>query len=415
MTSRLGNPGRRRSNVAKRDLEWYMRRIANRPINRRSFLAASGYSSLAAFIAACTGGGGQAASPSASAPATSGASPSAAASGSPTQAALEDQLFIYNWSDYIAPDNITRFETENNLTIQYDTFANNEELLAKLQGGASGYDIACPTAEFLPDMVEDGFIEKLDMGRIPNAQYIDPALLSQAWDPNNEYHVPKDFGTTGILYRSKVVTEPLTSWREFYDLATGKYSQRVVMVDSLGDVLVLPLKMLGYSLNETDPAKLDEARGLLLDLAPHILALDSDTYQDKLASEEAVLCLGWTGPLLELRENPDTADTQYVVPSEGTLFWLDVWVKLADAPHPNAAYAWLNFIHDPEVQAAETEYNGYATPNVEAKQLVSQDLLDDPAIFPPDDVMANLEGANPDVTDDQGRLDLWAEFKSTIG
>ncbi|MBA2300536.1 MAG: spermidine/putrescine ABC transporter substrate-binding protein, partial [Chloroflexi bacterium] len=345
------------------------------------------------------------------------AAPSAAASASaaPSAAAIENELFIYNWSDYIAPENITAFEAMHNTTITYDTFANNEELLAKLQGGASGYDLACPTAEFLVPMIEEGFIEKLDPSRLPNMAHIDPALLSQKWDPNNEYHVPKDFGTTGILVRKKVVTEPITSWREFYDLTVGKYSGRTVMVDSLGDVLIMPLKMLGYSLNETDPAKLDEARKLLTDLAPHILALDSDTYQDKLASEEAVLCLGWTGPLLELKDNPETADVEYVVPSEGTLFWLDTWVKLADAPHPNAAYEWLNWIQDPEVQAKETEFNGYATPNLEAKKLVSQALLDDPAIFPPADVMASLEGADPAVTDDEGRLALWADFKSAIG
>ena len=109
----------------------------------------------------------------------------------------------------------------------------------------------------------------------------------------------------------------------------------------------MPLKMLGYSLNSTDPKELDEAKKLLLDLAPHVLALDSDTYQDKLASEEAVLCLGWTGPLLELRADPETADTKYVVPSEGTLFWMDAWVMMADAPHPNATYAWFDFIERP--------------------------------------------------------------------
>jgi spermidine/putrescine transport system substrate-binding protein len=400
--------------VAERDWNEYLATIAKTKVNRRSFLAASGLLGGSAALAACTTGGGTSAAPTAGAPS---AAPSASAPGSvaPSAAAIENELFIYNWSDYIAPENITAFEAMHNTTITYDTFANNEELLAKLQGGASGYDLACPTAEFLVPMVEDGFIEKLDMSRLPNMAHIDPALLSQKWDPNNEYHVPKDFGTTGILVRKKIVTEPITSWREFYDLTTGKYSGRTVMVDSLGDVLIMPLKMLGYSLNETDPAKLDEARQLLTDLAPHILALDSDTYQDKLASEEAVLCLGWTGPLLELRDNPETADTEYIVPSEGTLFWLDTWVKLADAPHPNAAYEWLNWIHDPAVQAAETEYNGYATPNLEAKKLVSQELLDDPAIFPPEDVMAKLEGADPAVTDDEGRLALWADFKSAIG
>jgi spermidine/putrescine transport system substrate-binding protein len=396
--------------VAERDWNDYLATMARTKVNRRSFLAASGLLGGSAALAACTTGGETSAAPSAAAP--SAAPPASAA---PSAAAIESELFIYNWSDYIAPENITAFEAMHNTTITYDTFANNEELLAKLQGGASGYDLACPTAEFLVPMIEDGFIEKLDASRLPNMAHIDPALLSQKWDPNNEYHVPKDFGTTGILVRKKIVTEPITSWREFYDLTTGKYSGRTVMVDSLGDVLIMPLKMLGYSLNETDPAKLDEARKLLTDLAPHILALDSDTYQDKLASEEAVLCLGWTGPLLELRENPETADTEYVVPSEGTLFWLDTWVKLADAPHPNAAYEWLNWIHDPAVQAAETEYNGYATPNLEARKLVSQELLDDPAIFPPEDVMANLEGADPAVTDDEGRLALWADFKSAIG
>jgi spermidine/putrescine transport system substrate-binding protein len=392
-----------------------LRRSSQRPINRRSFLAAAGLTAGSAALAACsTGGGTSSAAPTgtaagSAAPTTGGASPAASY-------AIESELWMLNWSDYVSPENMESFKAEYGVSnFQYDIFANNEELLAKLQGGASGYDLACPTAEFMPGMAEEGFIQKLDFSRIPNAQHIDPALLSQTWDPNNEYHVPKDFGTTGILYRSKIVTEPLTSWQEFYDLATGKYSGKVVLVDSLGDVLVMPLKMLGYSLNSTDPAQLAEAKQLLLDLAPHLLALDSDTYQDKLASEEAVLCLGWTGPLLELRENPDTADTKYVVPSEGTLFWLDTWVMLADAPHPNATYAWFDYVQRPDIQAKETEFTGYGTPNLEAKKLVSQELLDDPAIFPPEDVMANLEGADYTATDNEDRLAVWSDFKSSLG
>ena len=323
---------------------------------------------------------------------------------------------MYNWSDYVAQANMDAFKAEFGVkNFVYDTFANNDELLAKLAAGASGYDFACPTAEFMPQMAEEGYIQKLDYSRIPNMKHIDPALLSQSWDPNNEYHVPKDYGTTGIMYRSKIVTEPLTSWREFYDLTKGKYSGKTVLVDSAGDVMVMPLKMLGYSLNSTDPKELNEAKDLLLDLAPHILALDSDTYQDKLASEEAVLCLGWTGPLVELRANPDTADTKYVVPSEGTLFWMDVWVMMADAPHPNGTYAWFDFIQRPEEQALETTTTGYATPNLEAKKLVPQEMLDDPAIFPPEDVMANLEGADPASTDNADRLAVWTEFKSSFG
>lgn len=391
--------------MANEGLDELMARMARSRVNRRSFLAAAGLIGGSAALAACTPSGSASSAPS-----------EGGAASFPPAGDIEDELFMYNWSEYVAPENMEAFKAEFGVkNFVYDTFANNEELLAKLAGGSSGYDFSCPTAEYMPQMAEEGYIQKLDYSRIPNFKYIDSAILSQAWDPNNEYHVPKDLGTTGILYRSKIVTEPLTSWREFYDLAVGKYSGKVVLVDSAGDVLVMPLKMLGYSLNSTDPGELDEARKLLLDLAPHVLALDSDTYQDKLSSEEAVLCLGWTGPLVELRDNPETADTKYVVPSEGTLFWMDVWVMMADAPHPNATYAWLDFIQRPDTQALETTSNGYATANLEAKKLVPQEMLDDPAIFPPEDVMKNLEGADPASTDNADRLAVWTEFVSSLG
>ena len=404
-------------------LDELMAKMARNRVPRRSFLAAAGLIGGSAALAACSPSGSASSAPSqaASAAPTGAASvaPSvAAASAAPSFAAagpIESELWMLNWSGYVDPGNMESFKAETGVkNFQYDIFPSNEELLAKLAGGATGYDLCCPTAEFLPQMAAQGYIQKLDYSRIPNFKYIDPALLSQKWDPNNEYHVPKDFGTTGILYRSKIVKEPVTSWKEFYDLAVGKYSGKVVLVKSAGDVLVMPLKMLGYSINETDPAHLAEAQKLLIDLAPHILALDSDTYQDKLASEEAVLCLGWTGPLLALRADPKTADTKYVVPSEGSLFWLDVWAMMKDAPHPNATYAWFDYVERPDIQAKETIFTGYGTPNLEAKKLVPAALLNDPSIFPPANVMANLEGADASVTDNADRLAVWTAFVSSL-
>jgi spermidine/putrescine transport system substrate-binding protein len=390
-----------------------------KPVSRRSFLAAAGLIGGGAVLAACTPSGASSpASSSAPSPAAASEAPSAVASTAPSAVAggpIEKDLFMYNWSDYIAPDNIDAFKKAFGVdNFQYDTFANNEELIAKLQGGASGYDIAAPTAEYVPGMVSEGFIQKLDLSRIPNQKYIDKAFLNLAWDPTNEYQLPKDYGTTGILYREKLTKQPVTSWKQFYDLTKGEFSGRTVIVDSMGDVFVFPLKLLGYSLNSVDSKELEEARKVLLDIAPHVLALDSDTYQVKLASEEAALCLGWTGPLVELRKDPKTADTKYAVPDEGTLFWMDTWVMIAEAPHPNASYAWLNFIHEPTSQLTETLFNGYATPNVEGKKLVPQVMLDDPALFPPDAVMSKLEGA-VDTSGNNQRLDIWAEFKSKIG
>ena len=148
--------------------------------------------------------------------------------------------------------------------------------------------------------------------------------------------------------------------------------------------MTAPLKALGYSLNSVDPTELGEARELLRGLAPHVLVLDSDTYQDKLRTEEAVLGLTWTGGIDELKAEPETADVVYNVPEDGTLYWMDSWTILKDAPHPEAAYAWLNFIHEPEIQAVETESNYYATANDEAKKLVDPELLANPTVFVPD-------------------------------
>ena len=397
--------------MAERDLTDYLARISRNKVNRRSFLATAGLLGGSAALAACSSGGSTAAPTggATAAPTTGGATP-------PPAGDIESELFVYNWSDYIAPDNIEAFKAEFGVSnFVYDTFANNEELLAKLQGGASGYDIACPTAEYVPAMVEEGFLTKLDMSRIPNYSLINDAFKSQWWDPNNEYLVPKDYGTTGILWRKSLLPKVPLSWQDFYDMVRNEASGKTVFVDSMGDVFVFPLKMLGYSLNSDVQSELEEARQILLDCAPHILALDSDTYGDKMASGESSICLGWTGPLgTELGDLVATGEAGYTVPSEGTLYWMDAWVMLADAPHPNASYAWLDFIHRPEIQGAETNYNLYATPNDAAKEFVDPAILADPAIFPPDDVIAELEGAE-DTSGNNQRIDIWEEFKSKIG
>lgn len=389
--------------MAERDLSEMLARMTRARVNRRSFLATSGLLGTSAFLAACSTGGGGSAAPSAGG--------SAAPAGD-----IESELFVYNWSDYISPTNIEAFKAEFGVTnFVYDVFANNEELIAKLQGGASGYDICCPTAEYVPGMVEEGFVAKLDKSRLPNTATMNPAFLGQWWDPNDEYLIPKDYGTTGILYRSDLISEVPTSWEQFLAQVKGEASGKTVFVDSMGDVFVFPLKMLGYSLNTEVESELEEARGILLDVAPHILALDSDTYGDKMASGEAALTLGWTGPLgQELADQVAAGTAGYSVPSEGTLYWMDAWVMLADAPHPNAAYAFLDFIHRPEIQAEETNFNLYATPNDAAKEFVDPEILANPAIFPPDDVVANLEGAQ-DTSGNEQRIDIWEEFKSAIG
>jgi len=402
------------------DLETTLRRMSETKVNRRGFLYAAGLTGAAAAIAACTTGSsssspatstGASAAPSASDIAS--AAPSAAADSFPPAGDIEKELFMYNWSEYISLDNIEAFKAKYGITkFQYDIYDSNDVLLAKLQGGATGYDIASPTAEYVPGMVEQGFVQKLDKSRLPNLANIDPKFKGLWWDPNDEYQIPKDFGTTGVLYRTTMIPTVPKSWKDFLELIKGPASGKTVFVDSMGDVFVFPLKMLGFSANSVEKAELDQAREVLLEVAPHLLALDSNKYGEKMASGEAAMSLGWTGVLTQ--DMADTPDKGYVVPSEGSIFWLDTWVLLADAPHPNAAYAFLDFIHTPEIQAEETNYNNYGTPNDKAKPLVDPKVLADPAVFPPEEVFALLEGSK-DTSASTQRTDIWEEFKQKLG
>ena len=412
--------------MADQDLKALLQRMERTRVNRRGFLAGSSLAATSAFLAACAGGGTASSAPSGAASSAPSSAPSAAASAAASAGAsvapapsyaTEGALFMYNWADYVDLENIEEFKKRYNIAeFTYDTFASNDELLTKLQGGATGlYDVGAPTAEFVPAMIDQGFIQKIDWSKVPNQALINPQFKKLWWDPNDEYQLPKDWGTTGIAIRTKVVTEEVKTWKQFFEVAP-KYSGRIVVVNSPGDVFVAPLKSLGFSLNSTNPDELEQARQLLLGLAPHVLALDSDTYDQKLRTEEAVLGLTWTGGVAELRDEAETADTVYQIPEDGTLYWMDTWVIFADPPHPEAAHAWLNFIHEPDIQARETVTNRYATPNDEAKKLVPQEILDDPTVFVPQEVFdaGLLEGAQ-DLSTDPIRVAIWEEFSSKIG
>jgi spermidine/putrescine transport system substrate-binding protein len=400
------------------ELDRLMRRMARTRVNRRGFLAGTGLAGLSAFIAACTGGGNATSAPGGSGVAATPGSSAAAGSAPPVD--VEEALYMFNWADYVDPDNIEEFKSRFGVTdFTYDTYASNEELLTRLHGGATGqWDIGCPTAEFVEAMAEEDFIQEIDWSKIPNAAFINPQFKEFYKDDKadlNNYYIAKDWGTTGITIRTKVVTEEVKTWKQFFEVAPN-YSGRIVAVDSPGDVFVAPLKALGYSLNTVDPGELGEARELLRGLAPHVLALNSDTYDAQLASEECVLGITWTGGIADLRDAEETADTVYQIPEDGTLYWMDVWTIFKDPPHPEAAHAFLNFIHEPEIQAKETVTNRYATPNDEAMKLVPEDILNDPTIFVPQDVLDSglLEGAQ-DVSTDPLRIEIWEEFKSSIG
>jgi len=398
-------------------LRQYQQDMLRARISRRRFMTAAALGGTSAFLAACGAG---TATPT---PATASTAPSTAPTSAPSVEAsvaatpapsyeLEKEFFLFNWSDYFSPDNKTKFTKDFGLSnFVEDTYPSNEELLAKLQAGGKGqYDVAVPTAEFAATLAKGGFLQKLDKSRLPNLKNINPRFRGLPFDPNDEYIVPKDWGTTGIIYRGKDVKEPVTSWKDFWDLATGKYSGKALVVDSPGDVFVAPLRMHGFDVNTDKKEELDVARTELLKLRPHLQSIDSDNYPQTLRDEEAVLGLAWNGTAYLMQLEDENKDTGYTIPSEGTIIWIDTWVMLAEAPHPNLAYAFLDWIQDPQVQVTESLFAGYASANDEAKKILPPEFVNNPAVYVPDSQAAELS-ISTDQSGNQQRADIWAEFK----
>jgi spermidine/putrescine transport system substrate-binding protein len=405
-------------------LRQYQLDIAKATISRRRFMTGAAMAGVATFLAACApsvatqppSAAVASTAPTAAPPASAGASAAPTVAPTPTPMpsyALEQNMLLYNWSDYFSPDNLTAFQNQFGVTITQTTFASNEEMLAKLQAGGKGqYDIAVPTAEFSATLAKDGFLAKLDKSRLPNLSLVNQRFLTLPFDPNDDYIVPKDWGTTGIIYRGNKMTDPMTSWKDFFDLAKTKYSGKTFVVDSPGDVFVAPLRLHGFDVNTTDKNELEIARQELMALRPHLQSIDSDNYSTSLEKEAAVLGLAWNGSAYVLQSDPSGKykDTGWAIPSEGTIFWVDTWVLLADAPDPNAAYAFLNWIQDPKQQVVESLYAGYASCNDAAKPLLPADFATNPAVYVPDSELSLLQVAT-DQSGNQQRADIWAQFK----
>jgi spermidine/putrescine transport system substrate-binding protein len=396
-------------------LRRYQQDIARAQMSRRRFMSLAALASAGGVLAAC-GQSAASATPAATtapttAPATSGASaePSESAAAAVSFPPPESELFLFNWSTYFADDNKALFESTYNSKITYDTYPSNEELLAKLQAGGKGqYDIAVPTAEFSETLAKGGFLAKLDKSRLPNLAKVNEKFKTLPFDPNDEYIVPKDWGTTGVIYRGSV-TEPLTSWKEFFDLSKGKYSGKTLVVNSPGDVFVAPLSLHGFDVNTTNKDELEIARQELMALRPHIQSIDSDNYPQTLRDGDALIALAWNGTAFLMQQEEDYKDTGYTIPSEGTILWVDTWVLLDQAPHPNAAYTFLNWIQDPDVQVTESLYAGYASCNDEAMNLLPPEFANSPAIAVPPEVLDGLS-VSTDQSGNQQRADIWAEF-----
>ena len=326
---------------------------------------------------------------------------------------LSDSVSFYNWGDYIDPDVLATFEEECGVDVIYDTFSSNEDLLAKLQGGASGYDLIVPSDYMVDIMIQLGLLKELDHAHIPNMTNINANFLDQPYDPGNVYSVPYLWGVAGIGYDADKVTTPPTSLAALFDPAQAEqYAGKISLLNDSRETIGAALKYLGYSMNSTDPAQLEEAKQVLLAVKPFVLTFDSDTYSDIVVSGETVISHGWNGGFATaIAENPDR-NFAFVIPEEGLTLFIDNLAIPASAPNAYTAEVLINFLHEPDIAAKISEAVLYASPNDAAVELLPDEIKNNSGIYPPQEALANTEYLNDVGEATQLSERIWTEIKA---
>ncbi|MGO4347351.1 PotD/PotF family extracellular solute-binding protein [Paenibacillus sp. MCAF9] len=317
-------------------------------------------------------------------------------------------LTIYNWGDYVDPELLDRFEEETGIKVIYQTFDSNEAMMTKIGQGGTTFDVSIPSEYAISKMKEDGLLLKLDHSKLPNLKYIDPRFMNLSFDPDNAYSIPYFWGTVGIVFNPELVGDlTFSSWNDLWDKSLRN---QILLLDGAREVMGMGLNSLGYSLNDTEEAHLQEAKAKLLQMTPNVKAIVGDEIKMLLANEEAAVGLVWSGDASEIMDENDKLD--YIVPEEGSNLWFDNMVIPKTAKNIEGAHQFINFMLDPEVAAQNAEYVGYSTPNEAALALLPEEIATDERFYPDEELTERLE-----VYDNLGKRmlahynELFLEFK----
>lgn len=306
---------------------------------------------------------------------------------------VDGDLILYNWSEYIDPDLLTAFSEEYDVSVTEDFYPSNEELLARVQGGASGYDVIVPSDYMVGIMEQEGVIMPLNYDAIANAGNIDEGFVNPPFDEDSSHHVPYQWGTTGLGVDTEVLgTDIPHTWGLVFDPALSEeYAGRISLLDDPRETMGGALKYLGYDMNTTNEEELQEASDLIADSRERLAAFESNQYDDLLIQGETVVAHGYSGTFFAaFSEQEDPERYEYFVPEEGGTVWVDTMAILADAPHPCTAHTFINFMLDAENGAALSNWTLYASPNAAAEEFIDEEILSDPAIYPPEEVLDDL-------------------------
>jgi len=344
-----------------------------------------------------------------------------------TGTAAAQEVRVYNWSDYIDEGLLTKFEEETGLELVYDVFDSNEVLETKILAGGSGYDVVVPTGSFLQRQIAAGAYQKLDYALLPNAgnQWDVITERTATYDPDNAYSINYMWGTTGLGVNPDKVREVLGQDADLDSLslifepdnmeklaACGVY-----FLDAPTEVIPAALTYLGEDGNSKDPDVIEKAQPLLEAVSPFVTKFHSSEYITALANGDICVALGWSGDILQARDRAAAADNgvtvEYHIPSEGALMWFDQMAVPADAPNPEGAHAFLNFMLDGQNMAAASNYVYFANGNEASKEFLNEDVIGDTAIYPDDATLANTYTFTPyDPRTQRMVTRMWTRIKS---
>ena len=318
--------------------------------------------------------------------------------------AQQRQVRIYNWSDYIDEEVLAQFEAETGIDVIYDVFDSNEVLESKLLSGNTGYDLVVPTADFLSRQIQAGVFQQLNKDLLPNLANMWDVVSSRtaAYDPDNSYSINYMWGTTGIGYNTAMIAERLgadyevNSWALVFDpeIAAKLADCGIYWLDAPTEIIPAALNYLGLDPNTTNADDLAKAEELLQGVRETVRKFHSSEYINALANGDICVAVGWSGDMFQARDRAAEAENgveiNYIIPQEGALMWFDQMAIPADAENVEEAHEFLNFIMRPEVIAAASNYVYYANGNLASQELLIEDVVGDPAVYPDEATLANL-------------------------
>ena len=342
--------------------------------------------------------------------------------------AEEKVLNVFTWPDYIGPHTIADFEKEYGIKVNYDTYDSTEMAEARLLAGRTGYDVVDHAERYSARLIPIGVYRPLDRARLTNWRNLDPWVLKtlQSADPGNRYGVPYLWGTTGFTYNVKMIRErmpnaPVDSGDMIFKPEVARHFADcgISFLDEPTDVIPMAMIYLGHDANSVDPDDLAEVEKLLKGVRPYIRYFSSAKMLVDLPNEEVCIAMSWSGDyaqaMYRAREVGRPVELAYTTPREGALAWFDLWFIPADAPHPDNAHLFMNYLLRPKVIADISNEVRYAAPNIPAMPFVVPEVRDDPAVYPPEEVRLSLhKGVLHSPKEERVRSRLWSRVKTGL-